>query len=103
MDVGDQVWESVAYLSSSTMQPVAHVYRVTYCGPAREPLEFLGPLVEMAGGERRRVGIGSLHATEAEAKLAAADKLQAEADKIVAVVDRLRAEAGVAAVEVASV
>lgn len=102
MRVGDRVWESVAYLSSGTMQAVAHVYSVVYIAPPAPPLEFMGPLVEMDSGERRRVGgMASLHATEAEAKLAAADTLQLEADKIMAVVDGLRAE--VAAMEGAGV
>ena len=93
MEIGDKVWMASAYISHIDGRPVAHVHEVILIDLGDSERHF-DPLVETSRGDRFRVGrLSSCHDTEAEAKHAAADRLEAEAAKITAAAAALRVEA----------
>lgn len=94
MEVGDTVWMASAYISHIDGRPVANVMQVTLVDMG-DSERFFDPLVETSAGDRFRVygRVSSCHETEAEAKHAAADRLEAEAAKITAAAAALRVEA----------
>lgn len=104
MDVGDTVWQAGVWMSGNEVRAV--VEPVTVIDLGNVDYKGQGPMVEIRGGERRRMmSIERLAATEAEAKLAAAERLDALAQPILDKANALRAEAAasVAAAEVVSV